>query len=57
MIKIEIFQGKNGDWYWHLKAANGESVCWSEGYVTKQGAVNSANWVKVNAPYAQIVDL
>lgn len=34
----EPFKGKDGKWYWDLKAANGEIVSQSEGYETKEGA-------------------
>lgn len=40
--KIEVFKGKNAKWYWHLRAANGEIVCNSEAYETKQKASQTA---------------
>ncbi len=54
MIKFEIYLGQDNLWYWRLKAANNEIVCWSEGYSSRQGAIISANWVKNNAPLAPI---
>jgi uncharacterized protein YegP (UPF0339 family) len=33
------FPGKDGKWYFNLKAANGEIVSQSEGYETRGGAV------------------
>ena len=37
----------SGQWYWRLKASNGETVSWSgELYVTKQGAVDAATRVR-----------
>jgi uncharacterized protein YegP (UPF0339 family) len=33
------FPGKDGLWYFNLKAANGEIVSQSEGYATREGAV------------------
>jgi uncharacterized protein YegP (UPF0339 family) len=32
------FPGKDGKWYFHLKAANGEVVSQSEGYESREGA-------------------
>lgn len=36
---FEIFQGINGEWYWHLKSANHETIAASEGYVSKQSCL------------------
>lgn len=36
--KFELFTGTNDQWYFHLKAPNGEIILASEGYKTKQGA-------------------
>jgi uncharacterized protein len=33
-----VFQGKDDQWYWTLKAKNGERVAQSEGYTTKEHA-------------------
>ena len=30
----------DGQFYWKLNAANGETLCVSEGYTTKQNAIN-----------------
>ncbi len=49
MIKFEIYIGADRLYHWHLKGANGEIVCWSEGYSSKQNALNSVNWVRSNA--------
>lgn len=47
MAKFVIWQGNSDKmWYWHLKAANGEIVCWAEGYASKEGALNSVEWVR-----------
>ena len=54
MIKIEIFIGKDQLWHWHLKAGNGEIVCWSEGYNSYENAIKSADWMKINGPKAPI---
>jgi len=34
----ELFIGRNGQYYWRVKASNGETLCCSEGYTTKQSA-------------------
>lgn len=53
MIKFEIYIGTDKLYHWRLKAANGEKVCWSEGYSSLQNAKDSVSWVKnyaINAP-------
>lgn len=57
MTKFEIYFGQDKMWHWRLKGANGEIVCWSEGYSSNQGAINSANWVKINAPIARMIEI
>lgn len=57
MPKFEIFKATNGQFYFRLKAGNGEIIAFSEGYVTKQGALNGIASVKANAPIATTVDL
>ena len=57
MPKFEIFKATNGQFYFRLKAGNGEVIAFSEGYVTKQGALNGIASVKANAPIATTVDL
>ena len=49
--KFTLFQGSNNNYYFNLKAANGEIIGHSEGYTTKQSALNGINAVKVNSPY------
>ncbi|MEK7571633.1 MAG: DUF1508 domain-containing protein [Patescibacteria group bacterium] len=57
MVRFNIFKDTAGEYRWQLVAANNEIVGWSEGYTTKQGAINSAQWVKTNAYSAPINDL
>lgn len=33
--KFEYWYGVGGEWYWRLKANNGEILCHSEGYTRK----------------------
>lgn len=45
-MKFEIFKGSDNQWYFHLRAANGEIVLQSEGYVRKAGAQNGIKVIK-----------
>ena len=38
----KVFQGKDGQWYFHRVAANGEVVASSEGYHNKSDATDEA---------------
>ncbi len=41
--KVTIYRGKDGFWYWHLKALNGRIVADSgQGYHTKWGCKRAA---------------
>jgi uncharacterized protein YegP (UPF0339 family) len=51
MSKFTIFKGSNGDYYFNLKAGNGEKVLGSEGYTYKSSCQNGIDSVKENAPY------
>ena len=43
----EYWQSKtNNQWYWHLKAANGEKIAASEGYTSKQNCLAAIELVK-----------
>jgi uncharacterized protein YegP (UPF0339 family) len=57
MIKFQIYKGKDGLYHWRLKGANGEIVCWSEGYSSEINVINSVNWVKKNSLIAPIYAL
>lgn len=57
MCKFELFKGVNGNYYFRLKAANGEKIAQSEGYATKQGALNGIAAVRRCVPTASTVDL
>lgn len=56
MVRFIIFYDRAGEYRWRLEAANNEPVATSEGYTTKQGAINSAHWVQRWAPLAPIID-
>ena len=48
--KFEIKKAKNGQFYFHLKASNGQIVLSSEMYVAKTSAEHGIESVKKNAP-------
>lgn len=47
---FDVFRGNDDQFYFRLKAGNGEIVLQSEGYTGKAGAINGAESVKENAP-------
>lgn len=49
MSKFTIFKGSNGNYYFNLKAGNGEKVLASEGYTYKSSCENGIDSVKENA--------
>lgn len=56
-MKFEIFKGKDAQYYFRLKAANGEIVCSSEGYVSKQACQKGIALIKQIAAQAEVLDL
>ncbi len=55
---FSIFKGVNDQYYFHLKAKNGEVILSSsEGYVSEQGVKIGIDSVRRNAPDAQVKDL
>lgn len=49
--KFTLFKGSNSQYYFNLKAGNGEKVLASEGYSYKSSCENGIQSVKENAPY------
>ena len=47
------FVGKDKQYYFHLKAGNGEIIAASEGYTTKQAMEKGIKSVRFNAPLAR----
>lgn len=47
--KFEIFLAKNNEFYFRLKAGNGENILGSEGYTTKANCHNGIASVQKNA--------
>lgn len=56
-MKFEIFKGTNGQYYFRIKASNGQTVAISEGYIQKQSAKDTIESIKKNAATATVVDL
>jgi uncharacterized protein YegP (UPF0339 family) len=54
---FEILRANNGGYYWHLKANNGETLCHSEVYTTKQAAQTGIEAARRVAPAAAVHDL
>ncbi|MBX3231835.1 MAG: YegP family protein [Labilithrix sp.] len=54
--KFEVFQGKDGDYYFRLIAGNGEIILRSEGYTTRQSAEKGIASVIENAPDARNIE-
>lgn len=53
-IHFEIYRARDG-YRWRLWSANGRIVAESgEAYVLLNGAQEAVNWVKSNAPFAQM---
>ncbi len=54
--KFVIFKDKKDEWRFNLKAGNGRVIAVSEGYKKRDGAINGAVSVIMNAEGAMIVD-
>ena len=58
MYKIQIWQGLDGKWYWHIASKrNGQVIATSEGYKKKSAARKIATKVSINLPTAKIICL
>lgn len=53
---FEVFKDIAGEFRFRLKAANGETIAASQGYVTKASALDGIESVRKNAAAAPIVD-
>lgn len=55
--KFQIFKSStNSEYYYRLRARNGEIILNGEGYKTKQSCLEGVSSVKVNAPYGTRYD-
>jgi amphi-Trp domain-containing protein len=52
--KFQVFTGADEQWYFRLRAPNGEVILASEGYHTEQGALGGIDAVRKNAQPEQI---
>ncbi len=55
-MKYEYWKAKDGKWYWHLKAANGEKIAQGEGYVNKADVLHVIKLVQSSSA-APLVEL
>ena len=53
-MKYEYWKAQNGNWFWHLKAANGEKIAQSEGYTTMQNCLHSIQLVKSSSTATEV---
>lgn len=54
---FEVCPSKNGGFFWRLKSSNGETLCHSEVYTTKQAAERGAEAAKKTAATAEIKEV
>ena len=54
--KFELYKDKKGEFRFRLVAPNGQTIAVSEGYKSKDSAMNGIESVKKNAPAAAIDD-
>ena len=52
--EFERFIGKDGQYYFRLKAGNGEIIATSEAYTTPQARDKGIRSMRVNAPFARL---
>ena len=52
--KFVLFEGEDGQWYFHLKASNNQVIAQSEGYTRKSNALKGIAAVKKYAAKAKI---
>lgn len=48
--KFTIFTGSNGQYYFNLKASNGQIILTSEGYIYRSSCVDGIQSVRNNSP-------
>ncbi len=52
--KFELYKDAKGEYRFKLVASNGQTIAVSEGYKSKDSAVNGIESVKKNAPTAKV---
>ena len=55
--KFEIVKNSSGEFYFRLKASNGQVILLSESYKTTQGCQKGINSVKENAQFEENFDI
>ena len=55
--RFELKTAKDGQFYFNLTAKNGQVIASSEMYKSKEAALNGINYVKENAPRADMEDM
>lgn len=45
-LKFHVFRGANRDWYFHLRAGNGEIIAQGEGYRRKRDLLHAIGLIK-----------
>lgn len=53
-LEVEIVQGKDKQWYYRVRARNGEIVSGSEGYTRKSSAKRAATNLFVGVPQREV---
>jgi uncharacterized protein YegP (UPF0339 family) len=53
---FEILRAKAGGYFWRLKSSNGETLCHSEVYTSKQSAQAGVDAVQRTAPLVPVHD-
>ncbi|MEI2642398.1 MAG: YegP family protein [Candidatus Nanopelagicales bacterium] len=55
--KFELYTDKSGEWRFRLKAVNGQTIAASQGYASKENALNGIDSVRRNAAEAELVEV
>lgn len=55
--KFQVFKGKDNLFYFHLQAGNGEIICASQGYSSKQMCEKGIEAVKKTAAVAPVEEV
>jgi uncharacterized protein YegP (UPF0339 family) len=53
-MKIKIYKGDDGQWYWHIKSPNGKILAQGEGYKRKRSAMNVIKVLKAGLAKASV---
>lgn len=56
MFHFEIYIGVDRLFHWRFVSSNGRNICWSEGYSSKQNALESIRIVQNNSDSSDIED-